>query len=180
MMKNPFIIPVAILGIIVLIVAGFIIFQPKMVVETSDTSTVIDTKDKEMMKPETQASSGAMMEKQVMMNDQAMMSTGYLNYSADILEKTVSSRRVLFFYANWCPTCKVADESFNANLDKLPSNLALIKINYSDSETDASEKELARKYGITYQHTFVQIDSQGKEITKWNGGQIKELLANIK
>ena len=40
--------------------------------------------------------------------------------------------------------------------------------------------DLAKKYGITYQHTFVQIDSQGKEVTKWNGGQTDELAANIK
>ena len=42
------------------------------------------------------------------------------------------------------------------------------------------KKELAQKYSITYQHTFVQIDAEGKEITKWNGGKIDELLTNIK
>jgi thioredoxin-related protein len=47
-------------------------------------------------------------------------------------------------------------------------------------ETDQEEKDLAKKYGITYQHTFVQIDSKGNEITKWNGGKTDELLAKIK
>ena len=42
------------------------------------------------------------------------------------------------------------------------------------------EKDLAKKYAITYQHTFVQIDGLGKEVTKWNGGKTDDLLTNIK
>ena len=57
-----------------------------------------------------------------------------------------------------------------------------------DSKLGIEEAKLAaslicqflEKYGITYQHTFVQIDAEGKEITKWNGGKIDELLTNIK
>ena len=58
----------------------------------------------------------------------------------------------------------------------------LLKINpvVAAAATDKEEEDLARKYGITYQHTYVQIDGVGKEVTKWNGGQINELLSNIK
>ena len=94
--------------------------------------------------------------------------------------KNKDSRRVLFFFANWCPTCKIADESLKENADRIPKDVEIIKVNYNDSDTDNSEEELARKYGITYQHTFVQIDENGNEVTKWNGGGIDELLSNIK
>lgn len=94
--------------------------------------------------------------------------------------KSEDTKRVLYFFANWCPTCKVADESFNENKAKIPENIEIIKINYNDSETDEEDKKLARKYGITYQHTFVQIDENGNEITKWNGGGFEELLLNVK
>ena len=104
----------------------------------------------------------------------------YVEYSKAALDKAADERRVLFFYANWCSTCAPANASFEKNMSKIPADLTLIRINYNDTETDEEEKELAKKYEITYQHTFVQIDKDGKEIAKWNGGQINELLANIK
>lgn len=104
----------------------------------------------------------------------------YVEYSKTALESASDNRRVLFFYASWCPTCRPADASFKANVSRISSDMTVIRVNYNDPETDLEEKELAKKYGITYQHTYVQIDSAGKEIVKWNGGQINELLSNIK
>lgn len=107
-------------------------------------------------------------------------SSRYIPYSKSALDKASNSRRVLFFYASWCPTCKPADANFTQNAGKIPEDVTLIRVNYNDPETDQEEKDLAKKYGITYQHTYVQIDSAGKEVTKWNGGQIDELLSHIK
>jgi thiol-disulfide isomerase/thioredoxin len=104
----------------------------------------------------------------------------YVEYSKTELDQTADKRRVLYFFASWCPTCIPADANFRQNSDKIPSDVAIIRINYNDPETDQEEKDLAAKYGITYQHTFVQIDAQGNQVHKWNGGQIDELLANIK
>ncbi len=104
----------------------------------------------------------------------------YFIYSKSNLDNSESKRRVLFFYASWCPICRPADADFHKNMDMIPEDIAVIRVNYNDPETDDEEKELARKYGVTYQHTFVQIDSQGKEITKWVGGQTSELLKNVK
>ncbi len=115
-----------------------------------------------------------------LMADGRSGSTGYIPYSKTALDNASSTRRVLFFYATWCPTCIAANTNFSQNLDKIPSDVTLIKVNYNDPQTDQEEKDLAKKYGITYQHTFVQIDSEGNEITKWNGGEIEELLNNIK
>ena len=104
----------------------------------------------------------------------------YLVYSKDVYDAASDKRRVLYFYATWCPSCKQANEDFTANPNKIPEDVVVIRTNYNDQDTDQGEKDLAKKYGITYQHTFVQIDSQGKEITKWNGGQTDELVTNIK
>ena len=109
-----------------------------------------------------------------------LASNSYNEYSSSILQSSINNRRVLFFYANWCPTCKPADQNFKANLNKIPEDVTVIRVNYNDTDTDQAEKDLAKKYGITYQHTFVQIDENGNEITKWNGGKIEELLKNIK
>lgn len=104
----------------------------------------------------------------------------YVEYSKAALDQAATNRRVLYFYANWCPICKPADADFRANSSKIPTDVTVIRMNYNDTDTDQEEKDLAKKYAITYQHTFVQIDGQGKEVTKWNGGKTDELLANIK
>lgn len=104
----------------------------------------------------------------------------YVEFSPTVLSQSASTRRVLFFYANWCPTCRPANESFTNNVAQLPDDVTLIRVNYNDSDTDQTEKDLAKKYGVTYQHTFVQIDSEGNKVAIWNGGEIDELLSKLK
>lgn len=103
----------------------------------------------------------------------------YKPYTPQVLNESSNTRRILFFYANWCPTCRPVDQSLSQNPNTLPPNTTVIRVNYNDTETDNEERELARKYGVTYQHTFVQIDSNGNEIAKWNGGGIDQINANI-
>lgn len=104
----------------------------------------------------------------------------YIVYTKAALADAANKRRVLYFYANWCPTCRPADANFKENASKIPTDVVVIRVNYNDTDTDQEEKDLAQQYGITYQHTFVQIDVSGNEVTSWNGGQIAELLLNIK
>lgn len=104
----------------------------------------------------------------------------YLIYTPEEFVAAADTRRVIYFYANWCPTCLPADKDFQENSDRLPKDVTVLRANYNDTDTDQIEKELAKKYGITYQHTFVQVDQNGKMINSWNGGQIDELLINLK
>lgn len=86
-------------------------------------------------------------------------------------ERFVDSDVVLFFNANWCSTCKIARDNIESNLDSIPSKLAIVVVDF-DSETD-----LRKKYGVTIQHTFVQIDSDGNQIAKWAGSTTAEEIA---
>ncbi len=70
---------------------------------------------------------------------------------------------VLNFYAAWCPKCRTLDKDINANLVNIPSSLTILKVDY-DNSTD-----LKKKYGVTYQHTMVQVDKDGNLINKWSG-----------
>jgi len=110
---------------------------------------------------------------------EAMKSGRYVEYSPTVLSEYGDKRRVLYFYASWCPTCRPADADLEANTDLIPEDVVVIRINYNDPQTDGDEEALAEKYGITYQHTFVQIDENQKVVTSWNGGQTAELLENI-
>lgn len=104
----------------------------------------------------------------------------YVQYSESALENITAGRRVLFFYASWCPTCRPADTDFRQNVSKLPADVTIVRVNYNDNDTDDQEKALAKKYEVGYQHTFVQIDASGNKVSKWTGGSIEELLENIK
>lgn len=128
-----------------------------------------------MMQP---TSDAATMPKTV---QEAMMPTTnrYVVFTPQALPDASTTRRVLFFYANWCPTCQPADADITKNTVQIPPDVTIIRVNYNDTETDQAEKDLAKKYGVTYQHTFVQIDAAGNEIAKWNGGGLNEILQKV-
>lgn len=173
---------IIIAGVVALVlIFGGLYFYNIQTQEKADTKMAQD-KDAKMEKDKAMDSetNEATMDKTMQKSDDKMMTSGYVNYSKDSLDNAKSQRRVLFFYASWCPICKPADADLKANINNIPKDVSVIRVNYNDPETDSDEKDLAKKYGVTYQHTFVQIDSQGKELAKWNGGKTAELLTRIK
>ena len=104
----------------------------------------------------------------------------YLPYSPETFTSRSASRRVLFFYANWCPTCRPIDNELRQNEAQIPADVIVYRVNYNDTDTDQTDKELAAKYNITYQHTFVQVDQNGNALATWNGGGLSQLIANLK
>ena len=78
---------------------------------------------------------------------------------------------VLFFNASWCSTCKEARENLEADPAAIPAGLTIVKVDYDDSD------ELKQKYGVTVQHTFVQVDADGNELAKWNGSVTADEIA---
>ncbi|MDQ3008868.1 MAG: thioredoxin family protein [bacterium] len=168
-MKNPVMIVLLVVVVAVLGIGAFTLSQePSQSDSTIPTDGMVKKDDTTMEKTDDK-----------MLGDK-LMSSRYLEYSNAAFDNASSNRRVLFFYASWCPTCRPADANFKENESKIPEDVTLFRVNYNDSETDQEEKDLAKKYAVTYQHTYVQVDGTGKEITKWNGGQLNELLTNIK
>lgn len=86
-------------------------------------------------------------------------------------ERFADADVVLFFNANWCSTCKIARDNIESNLESIPSNLAIVVVDF-DNEID-----LRKKYGVTIQHTFVQIDKDGNLLAKWAGSTTAEEIA---
>ncbi|MFZ5535712.1 MAG: thioredoxin domain-containing protein [Patescibacteria group bacterium] len=98
----------------------------------------------------------------------------YVPYSQPSFDAAADKKRVLFFHAQWCPTCRPADAAFQKEAARIPEGVVLFKTDY-DTAT-----ELKKKYEVTYQHTFVQVDAYGNAVTKWNGGDLNELIAKVK
>ncbi|MEK7564417.1 MAG: thioredoxin family protein [Patescibacteria group bacterium] len=113
-----------------------------------------------------------MMEK----SDTMMKAGSYEAYSAEKVMLASSTHDVvLFFRASWCPTCIAVDKDIKANLGKIPSSLAILDVNYDNSS------DLKKKYGVTYQHTFVQVDKDGNMIKKWSGSPtLSALVSEVK
>jgi thiol-disulfide isomerase/thioredoxin len=165
-MKNPSLLIVAAIVLMTGVVGSYFLFKknnPSTAVDSIQSNVIVVASSEPTSVGQSEQSQGR-----------------YTPYSSETFTNVTTSRRVLFFYANWCPTCKPADESFAQNITKIPADVTLIRVNYNDTDTEQAEKELAKKYGVTYQHTFVQIDEQGNEVAKWNGGKIEELLKNLK
>ena len=68
---------------------------------------------------------------------------------------------VLFFNATWGPTCQEATKNLQAA--DIPDGLTVVSVDY-DSNLD-----LRKKYGVTTQHTFVQVGPGGEQVTKFTG-----------
>lgn len=122
----------------------------------------------------------AMMEKSddAMQKDDAMMAMekgGYMPYDASKLAFAEKGKVVLFFHASWCPTCIALDKDIRANVANIPADVLILDVDYD------SAKELRQKYAVTTQHTLVQVDAAGDEVTKWVGSQnLTALLGEVK
>lgn len=118
---------------------------------------------------------GAMMDKTDTAN--TMMKKGsYEAYAPEKVAAAGDSKVLLFFHADWCPLCRPLDADIKANLPSIPSGVMILKVNY-DTET-----ALKQKYGVTYQHTIVEVDSTGAMVKKWSVGNptLAALISEIK
>lgn len=92
-----------------------------------------------------------------------------------ILRASADRDVVLFFRADWCPTCRALDVDIRSKLETIPKDVSILYLNY-DTET-----ALKQKYGVTYQHTLVQVDAEGGLIAKWSKSlSLEDVLSHIK
>lgn len=94
--------------------------------------------------------------------------TPLINFNQSDYDKALAANKtvILYFYASWCPTCRVEFPKMQSAFDKASNNNVVgFRVNYNDSDTDANEEALAREFGIVYQHTKVVINN-GERVLK--------------
>lgn len=144
----------------------------EMMKETGNESESMNKESDSMMNE-----TGGAMEKDgtTMVDPQASVGS-YITYADYTADKTSFDKGdvVLFFNALWCPTCKALTKDITANVSSIPSGTTIVSVDYDTSS------ELKKKYGITYQHTFVKIDPSGNQLKKWSGSPtLSSLLSQI-
>ncbi|MEK7643377.1 MAG: thioredoxin family protein [Patescibacteria group bacterium] len=79
---------------------------------------------------------------------------------------------VLYFYANWCPECKEEFPKMESVFTDLTVNKVIgFRVNYKDNDTSSEEEDIAREFGIAYQHTKVFVKNGTrvlKDGTSWD------------
>jgi pentapeptide MXKDX repeat protein len=120
--------------------------------------------DDAMMKDGSMKKEDTMMkdESAMMKKDDAMVKGTIETYSPEKLAFANGGKVLLFFHANWCPICRQLDAEASANPNLVPDGIHVLKVDY-DTATD-----LKKKYGITVQHTFVQVDAAGNLLQKFS------------
>jgi thiol-disulfide isomerase/thioredoxin len=84
------------------------------------------------------------------------------DYRAD-QDAYAGSDVVLFFHAGWCPKCRETKENLLADPGSIPAGLAVVEVDFD------AEQDLRGRYGVTVQHTFVQVDASGEQLAAWTG-----------
>lgn len=130
-----------------------------MMASTSGDKMMEDKMDKD----------GQMMKGDAMMAKTAGM---YVPYSADKLALAKENKVIIFFHASWCPTCRALEAEINSKGVK--DGYVILKVDYDTA------KDLKSKYGVTSQHTLVQVNTSGEALMKWSGGDLANIYAKAK
>lgn len=162
------------LGIIV--IAGIVYFSfPKDEITNIEVADISTETQNEIVNTEATQNETIPSETAEVVKEEAPLVKGsYEAYSPEKLANAKNGDVVLFFHASWCPSCRTLSGDIDKNLNSIPDGVTILKTDY-DTQT-----ELKKKYGITYQHTLVQVDENGNMIKKWSGGsKLTSLLGQI-
>ncbi|MDU7361103.1 MAG: thioredoxin family protein [Propionibacteriaceae bacterium] len=109
-------------------------------------------------------------------HDAMMKPEKYVTHDDWMMHKDAyeNTKQVLFFAASWCPDCKAIDKALMADASSIPDGVSVVKVDY-DKATD-----LRKQYGVTMQHTFVQVDDMGKEVAQWSATKPADVLKGLK
>lgn len=110
-------------------------------------------------------------------NEETSNSGGiFTDYNESLVSNAASGDVVLFFHADWCPTCLSLERDIERNLDSIPENVTILKTPYGNS----GETAIAREYGVRVQHTLIQVDADGNEIKEWVGSfRLEDLVEEV-
>lgn len=152
------------LGAVVLIIAlGWYAFGRGY---AEKTDQVLGTSQQNSATQESMDQKAEMMAKEEMVKKDEMapkVAGMFVDYAPEKIALAETNDVVLFFNATWCPSCRSLKADIMANQNNIPENTVIVAVDYD------THGDLKKKYGVTMQHTMVQVDAQGNLIKKWSG-----------
>jgi len=148
--------------ILVIVIGGTFYFSTQNKAIENQEDLMIKTNGNDAMMAE---DTEIIMEGETMMNYSGATLAGtpapLLDFAKADYDRALESDKliVLYFYANWCPICKaeVAGALYPTFNELETDKVVGFRVNYNDNQTDADEKNLAREFGVAYQHTKVFV-----------------------
>ncbi len=107
----------------------------------------------------------------------------FIDFNKADYDKALQSDKLvlLYFYANWCPICVAEVPELKSAFNELTTDKVIgFRVNFNDGNTDDDEKNLARQFGVPYQHTkvFVKNSQQVlKSSETWNKARYLEEIS---
>ena len=127
--------------------------------EAPETSATMDKDAKDGMKKDS-------MEKDAMEKDSMNKGGEFVTYEQYMEHSDAAmhhdGRTVLFFDASWCPDCQKLKNALSSEHDVIPADVTVVDVDYD------SHNDLRKQYGVTMQHTFVEVDAQGNKVSSWS------------
>lgn len=88
---------------------------------------------------------------------------------------------LLYYYANWCPECKVEFEDTKKAFDKMGyKNVVGFRVHFNDDDTTDAEEELAKEFGVAYQHTKVILKNGERVLKSPSSWKTDQYLSEVK
>ena len=137
--------------------------------EAPETSAAMDKDAKDGMKKDSMEKDGMKkdaMEKDAMEKDSMNKGGEFVTYEQYMEHSDAAmhhdGRTVLFFDASWCPDCQKLKNALSSEHYVIPADVTVVDVDYD------SHNDLRKQYGVTMQHTFVEVDAQGKKVSSWS------------
>lgn len=99
--------------------------------------------------------------------------TRYQTFSQEALENSDAAKTLVFFKADWCPTCRILDQDIKQNASDIPEDWLILEANFDD------EVDLKNEYRVASQHTIVVLDENKEEEQKLSAILSLEDLINV-
>lgn len=112
-------------------------------------------------KDEPTQQSNANNEKPVVDQETTLQPGRYQAYQKSLVAAKGYNETILFFHASWCPECRAFEMAINDST--IPKGTQILKVDYDDSDS------LKAQHGVTLQSTFVKVDDEGNQLSKWVG-----------
>ena len=95
-------------------------------------------------------------------------SSPLLEFDQRDYEAALTSGRlvVLYFYANWCPLCKIEFTNTKKAFDEWQGEpIVGFRVHFNDNNVTPETENVAREFGVAYQHTKVFVRN-GERVLK--------------